>query len=141
MDRRRLGSQVKLKNRASKRWVPIHSQLIALGLLDYIEQLRKRGHDRLFPTFNRDVKNGYGRTLGRWFNDRFLPKLGLKTTKLSFHSLRHTAVTTMMHADIEEPIVQSVVGHTKSGVTQQYYFKAGYTLAQLSEAVETIRFE
>ncbi len=134
------GDGMQLKNRASKRWVPVHSQLVSLGLLDYIEGLRKRGHDRLFPTFTRDAKNGYGRTLGRWFNDRFLPKLGLKTVKVSFHSLRHTAVTTMMQAGIEEPIVKSVVGHTKSGVTQQYYFKAGYRLTQLAPAVEAIRF-
>lgn len=132
------GDGKQLKNQASKRRVPVHSQLVALGLPAYIERLRAAGHQRLFPSFTKDLKNGYGRALGRWFNDRFLPKLGLKTTKVSFHSLRHTAITTMMQAGVEEPIVKSVVGHTKSGVTQQHYFKAGYTLGQLRDAIEKI---
>lgn len=134
------GDGKQLKNKASKRRVPVHRQLVALGLPAYIERLRTAGHQRLFPTFSKDMKNGYGRALGRWFNDRFLPKLELKTSKVSFHSLRHTAITTMMQAGVEEPIVKSVVGHTNSGVTQQHYFKAGYTLTQLKEAIALIKF-
>ncbi|MGA0564923.1 site-specific integrase [Ancylobacter sp. VNQ12] len=134
------GHGKQLKNQASKRRVPVHSQLVALGLPAYVERLRTAGRQRLFPTFTKDLKNGYGRALGRWFNERLLPELRFKSSKVSFHSLRHTAITTMMQAGVEEPVVKSVVGHTKSGVTQQHYFKAGYTLHQLQSAVEEIQF-
>ena len=39
----------KLKNQSSKRAVPIHPQLIELGLLDYVSLARARGEQRLFP--------------------------------------------------------------------------------------------
>jgi hypothetical protein len=46
--------QQNLKNEDSKRRVPVHSALIALGFLDYIAKIKKAGHLRLFP----DLKKG-----------------------------------------------------------------------------------
>lgn len=86
-------------------------------------------------------QNGYGRTLGRWFNEVFLVKIGLKSKTLVFHSLRHSMVTELARNDVPEPIVKSVVGHERSGVTQQTYFKSGYSTEQLHEAVNKFRIE
>lgn len=33
-------------------------------------------------------------------------------------------------------MVKAVVGHTRQGVTQQHYFKQGYTVSQLRDAIE-----
>lgn len=38
-----------LKNTASKRLVPLHSELIRLGLLQYVEEIKRLGHEKLFP--------------------------------------------------------------------------------------------
>lgn len=38
-----------LKNEGSKRRVPIHSSLLQLGFMEYVESIRKSGHARLFP--------------------------------------------------------------------------------------------
>lgn len=89
-----------LKTGASKRLVPIHSRLIELGLLDHVEAMRKKGAKKLFPDFSYCPKNGWGRSLGRWFNDTFLDKIGLTEKGLVFHSLRHTVVTFLMQANI-----------------------------------------
>lgn len=129
-----------LKTGASKRLVPIHSRLIELGLLDHVEAMRKRGAKKLFPDFSYCPKNGWGRSLGRWFNDTFLDKIGLTDKGLVFHSLRHTVVTFLMQASIPEPIVKAIVGHAQAGVTQQNYFKEGYTLRQLSDALERLHW-
>jgi integrase len=59
---------------------------------------------------------------------------------LVFHSLRHTVVTFLMQANIPEPIVKAIVGHAQAGVTQQNYFKEGYTLRQLSDALERLHW-
>ena len=86
----------KLKTDASRRLVPIHSQLIELGLLDHVQKLRTHNAQKLFPGFQYDAKNGWGRSLGRWFNDRFLVKTGLKDKGVSFHVFRHTVVTRLL---------------------------------------------
>ncbi|MFD1253971.1 site-specific tyrosine recombinase XerD [Devosia equisanguinis] len=130
------GEGKKLKNMSSRRCVPIHSQLLENGFLDYVSVVRERGAERLFPDFSYSAKEGYGRTLGRWFNERFLVELGIKTEALVFHSLRHTMVTRLMQAGVEENLVKAIVGHTREGVTQQHYFKQGYTVTQLKDALE-----
>jgi len=118
----------------------MHPRLIQLGLADYASDKRRRGEEKLFPTFTYDPKNGWGRRLGHHFNTRLLPELGLKSSGLVFHSLRHTVVTQLMQAGVDLAIVQAIVGHTRQGVTHQNYFKQGYTLQQLNEAVQKLDY-
>lgn len=122
-----------VKSKAGRRKVPLHFELIQLGFLDFVES-RRQG-TRLFPDYSYSANGGYGRNLGRWCNESFLPKLGIKQPGLVFHSLRHTVVTRLSQADVPEPIVQCIVGHARSGVTQEVYNREGYTLNQLKEAI------
>jgi len=122
-----------VKSQAGKRKVPLHSELIQLGFLDFMDS-RKSG-TRLFPDYSYSANGGYGRNLGRWCNESFLSKLGIKQPGLVFHSLRHTVVTRLSQADVPEPVVQCIIGHARSGVTQEVYNREGYTLFQLKEAI------
>jgi integrase len=124
-----------LKTEAAKRVVPVHPELIALGLMDYVEGLRRAGTSRLFPTFKQDVNNGWGRQLGRWANDTFLVKLGYKTKRVVFHSFRHTLITRLSQSGVQEPIVKALVGHEQQGVTQTSYLGEGYKPSQLYDAI------
>ncbi len=124
-----------VKSRAGRRKVPLHSELIRLGFLDFVAT-RKTGV-RLFPDYSYSVNGGYGRNLGRCCNESFLPKLHIKQPGLVFHSLRHTVVTRLGQASVPEPIIQCIVGHARSGVTQEVYMREGYTLAQLKDAIDT----
>ena len=126
-----------IKTRAAKRKVPLHSELIQLGLLDFVDSRRSRA--RLFPDFSYSVNGGYGRNLGRWCNESFLPKLGIKEPGLVFHCLRHTVVTRLGQSGVPEPIIQCIVGHARHGVTQDVYLREGYTLGQLSAAIEKLK--
>lgn len=128
------GPNKSLKTPAAKRRVPVHSDLIRLGFLDWVAAKPKG--QRLFPSFTFNAKEGYGRNLGRWFNTVFLPGLGMKESGLVFHSLRHTMVTRLAQAGVPEPLFQEIVGHERQGVAQQVYFKEGHTLAQKQEALE-----
>lgn len=123
-----------VKSKAGRRKVPLHSELIRLGFLDFVDS--RRNGTRLFPDYSYSANGGYGRNLGRWCNESFLPKLGIKQPGLVFHSLRHTVVTRLSQADVPEPIVQCIVGHARSGVTQEVYNREGYTLAQLKGAID-----
>ncbi|WP_292598501.1 site-specific integrase [Mesorhizobium sp.] len=131
------GEGKSLKNSASRRVVPIHDRLLELGILGHLQALKSRGETRLFPEFQRTSKEGYGRALGRWFNERFLVQLGIKSKDLVFHSFRHTMITKLLQAGVEENLVKAIVGHTRHGVTQQHYFKQGYTIAQMQAALRS----
>lgn len=129
------GENKSLKSPAAKRRVPIHSELMRLGFLEWVEGCAKQ--PRLFMSFTHNTKEGYGRNLGRWFGT-FLTKIGMKEDGLVFHSLRHTAITRMRQASIELSLVQEIVGHERDTVTDGY-FGEGYTLAQKQSAIEKIR--
>ena len=127
----------RVKSRAGRRKVPLHTELIRLGFLDFVES--RRTGTRLFPDYSYNANGGYGRNLGRWCNESFLKKLGIKEPGLVFHSLRHTVVTRLGQASVPEPIIQCIVGHARSGVTQEVYLREGYTLVQLKEAIAKLR--
>lgn len=124
----------RVKSTAGKRKVPLHSELIRLGFLDFMDS--RRNGKRLFPDYSYSVNGGYGRNLGRWCNDSFLPKLAIKEPGLVYHSFRHTIVTRLSQVDVPEPIVQMIVGHARSGVTQTSYNKEGFRLTQMKEAID-----
>ena len=126
-----------VKSQAGRRKVPLHSTLIQLGFLDFVAS--RRATKRLFPEYSYHTNGGYGRNLGRWCNESFLLKLGIKQPRLVFHSLRHTVVTRLGQASVPEPIIQCIVGHARSGVTQEVYLREGYTLGQLKEAIDHLK--
>lgn len=131
----------KLKTGASTRLVPVHSKLIELGFLDYLESVKAKGRERLLYELTYDRNNGYGRNLGRWFNTRFLVELSLKSKASVFHSLRHTMFTELLRAGVDLPIAKAVIGHTQEGVGLQVYFERGYKIEQLKEAIEKVHTE
>lgn len=105
------------KTANSIRAVPIHDELVRLGLLDYVEALRKAGHDRLFPELRFDKNKGYGATPRKWFNERFLGRQLSMTrdgTKV-FHSLRHNFQVAARHANLELRQRQQLMGHQRGG--------------------------
>lgn len=73
-----------LKTESSWRFVPIHSQLLALGLLNFIKE--RKGH--LFPDLTLHL-DSYGHYFNRWFT-RFNGKQSLP----EYHSWRHYTATT-----------------------------------------------
>lgn len=108
-----------IKNDNSKRVIPIHHKLIALGFLNYIQALRANGETRLFPELIYDEKKGYGKAAGRWFNEHFLGKRlnlerdGMKT----FHSFRHTLITKLNDIGTPELIISAIAGHERGQTT------------------------
>lgn len=130
----------RLKNASSKRRVPVHHKLVASGFLDFFQAQKSSEHPRLFPELTNSAQNGYGRNSGRWFNERFLPELGLGDGGLVFHCLRHTMITRLVQAGVEEPLVKAIVGHSQTGVTYSTYFKEGFLPAQLSDAINRFDF-
>ncbi|MCC8394238.1 site-specific integrase [Paraburkholderia sp. MMS20-SJTR3] len=108
-----------LKTVNAVRVVPIHAELVRLGLPEYVERLRRAGHTRLFPELKRDPVKGYGKPAGSWFNERFLGnRLGIERNgRKTFHSFRHTFVTALDRLELPERILAQLAGHER-GTTQ-----------------------
>lgn len=134
------GDRKSLKTSAARRLVPIHSKLIEAGLLAYVQTMTDKRATKLFPDFTYDPKNGWGRQQSRWFNDRLLVQLGLKSKTLVFHSLRHTVNTRLLQAGVADPLVKSIIGHEQDGMTHKQYFKEGFTLQQRNGAMQKLDY-
>ncbi|MCB1471204.1 MAG: site-specific integrase [Rhizobiaceae bacterium] len=129
-----------LKTASSHRRVPVHERLLECGFLDFVDQQRAGASGRLFPDLTYSRQNGYGRNLGRWFNERLLPALGMEAPGLVYHSLRHTMVTRLAQSDAPSEQVKAIVGHAQAGVTFNTYFKAGFLPAQLKAVIDLFDF-
>lgn len=129
-----------LKTIASERRVPVHRRLIDCGLLEFVAMQRSRGTGRLFPDLPHSAANGYGRNLGRWFNESLLPRLEIKKQQLVYHSFRHTMATRLAQADAPEKHVPAIVGHSQTGMTYNTYFKDGFLPAQLKATIDLFDF-
>ena|GEM_PF-384214 len=132
------GNIKQLKSEASKRIVPIHSELKALGFLAYVEGQRTAGQSRIFPKWQRGKDGTYSSVFSKTFNSQFLPRIGIKTPKLVFHSFRHTFVDAMRDAGIEEGIQKVLVGHSDQSTTAIY--GKGHPAVRLSAAIEQIEY-
>lgn len=127
-----------VKTKASRRQVPIHSELIRLGFLDYVEATRRAGQERLWPALS--LRAGRpSHTFSKWFNEK--PRMATPDIAVpDFHSLRHTVRTAMSRANIKEQDQDRITGHELQGSTGTKVY-GHVDLAQLRKVVETIRYE
>jgi len=116
-----VGENKKLKNDQSERKVPIHSWLIEHGLLEYREQMKAEGYQRLFPTLTRSV-NGYGSAISKWFNKR-LREVGVEDRRKVLYSTRHAVATRLKYADVQDHAIAELLGHKIEGITMGRYAK------------------
>jgi integrase len=113
----------RVKNENAKRLVPIHNKLIELGLLRYVEVLRREGQIRLFPELS-ERRDGFAQAASNWFQ-RHKKKCGIegKHTKV-FHSFRHTFISALLDDEVPEHAVAQIVGHEANLITGQVYWNA-----------------
>ena len=115
-----------LKTLSSRRIVPIHDTLLKLGLIEFIELLKKKdpNRERLFQELPYREGN-YNQNVSRFFNYRYLPNLGLKTDKKNFHSFRHTVIDHLKQKGVEPHFVNELLGHSSGNIDLDRYGK-GY---------------
>lgn len=125
-----------VKSSAGKRTVPIHSELVRLGLLEYVEAIRKAGAPRLFPALPLH-RTKPGTYFSGWFGEgRELPD----GTKLpDFHSLRHTVRSKLASAGTQEPTIDTIIGHDVKGSTGARVY-THRELVDLRRAIESIAY-
>ena len=115
-----------LKTKSSRRIVPIHNTLLDLGFVEFIELLKKKdpSRERLFQEL-KISEGSYNKNVSTFFNNRYLPNLGLKTNKKKFHSFRHTVSDHLKQKGIEPHFINELLGHSSGNIDLDRYGK-GY---------------
>ncbi len=106
-----LGRPKLLKNKNARRIVPIHPDLIKIGLLEYHADILKKKHVRLFPDLKKSegaVK--FGKQPGKQFKAIVTATLGEASGK-TFHSLRHTFADFFKQRGLQNDYFRQVFGH------------------------------
>jgi integrase len=125
-----------LKNANAVRRVPIHAELIRLGLLAYIDQHRVAKDQMLFPNLQPGgADDRLGHNYSKWFS-RYRQEVKLFVPGRDFHSFRHSATTFMRQAGVDEPTIDELTGHATAGETARY--SKGLTIANLRTAIDKI---
>ncbi|WP_342616983.1 site-specific integrase [Rhodoferax sp. GW822-FHT02A01] len=116
------GRKKRVKTRSAKRLVPIHQELIRLGLLRYVQTLRERNQAHLFPELSRTRRDGPAQAASNWFQ-RFRARVGIITKQETvFHSFRHGFITNLLDADVTPHMVAPIVGHEGELITGKIYW-------------------
>ncbi|MEZ5850387.1 MAG: tyrosine-type recombinase/integrase [Hyphomicrobiaceae bacterium] len=104
-----------LKNRFSKRDIPIHAQ--CLDIVNHAQSLQP--DDWLFSSF----ADSPDRALGfQRFASRFIRKnVGISDPGLTMHSLRHTWRTAAREIDMPLPVSMVIMGHSMGGGVHDRY--------------------
>jgi integrase len=108
--------------------VPIHSHLIRLGLLKYIDSRRVEGHKLVFG-------EGRGHPVSKWFS-QLLKKLMIEGKSL--HGLRSTVNTRLHEGGCDPETRRALLGHTGLDVNETVYLRL--SLKTLSLNLEKLRY-
>jgi integrase len=121
------------KTAAGVRAVPIHSRIIPL-----VKRLKEHAKDAyLLPNLTPDKFGDRSPSVSRRFTT-LKTKLGHGSVKV-FHSLRHSAVTSLVNAGVLEFHIADIVGHEKKGITGNVYAHT-IPIDIKREAIEKLRY-
>ena len=123
----------------SRRIIPIHPDLIELGLLERVQRLRDQGEDRFFPGVKLDGKAGVGNALSKGFS-YYIAGLGVKprraTGTVGFHSLRDNLIQHMQGEASElGERRRAYVGHEPGKDVHETVYMRPWTVAEIQSVV------
>ncbi len=135
------GSPLKsTKTTGSMRVVPIHSELVKLGLIEYHASIVARGEKQLFPEIKPDTRGFYSGDPSAFFNDYFRD-IGVKVDKsVNFHSLRHGIADAFRSAGYMDEQFNMLIGHTKATTTGRYGILPEGILSERVKMIESVEF-
>ncbi|NQY88089.1 MAG: tyrosine-type recombinase/integrase [Colwellia sp.] len=130
-------ANTKLKTLNAYRSIPIHSNLIRLGLLEYVNERKRLGKTMLFDDLPSGDYNDWSKPVGSRFY-RIFKKLKFEDNKKpTLYGLRHTFIDELQQQEVPEHIVAELSGHTKKGITFGRYGKR-LNMKLLKEKIELV---
>lgn len=109
-----MGEEQSVKTAGSVRYVPIHSHILELGFMDFVNTKEAQ----LFAEKS-DVNNKYAYNYGRWWG-RLIRKHGIRKEVKPSHSFRHYFITQCRALDVREDTQNNILGHVPGSVPRRY---------------------
>jgi len=122
-----------VKTSAGIRTIPVHPELIKLGLLDYVEDVRALDiGPELFPGIGITIEGEKGNAVGNAWGRHVIKMLGVESRNPTFHSFRSTALQVLKKNKVGIEMRCQLAGHEFNHVSQSYAPDL-YTLKELME--------
>ena len=127
------------KNPGSRRKVPVHSKLVALGFMDYVESIAS-GY--IFPNLE-EVNGKRSHSWSKWYG-RYSRARGITDKRKVFHSFRHTVKRKLRNLPALDPtLFDAVMGHVTQTASARYGLDQegqGFALRNLQIPIEALRY-
>ncbi|WP_367652039.1 DUF6538 domain-containing protein [Sphingopyxis terrae] len=129
---------LKLKNAGSVRRVPVHAELVRLGFLNYVDQLRATGAKRVFPDLRPDRDGVLTASWSKWFGRWLRKEAKITDRRITFHSFRHSFKHYSRQLGLAPDVQNEITGH-ETGDIADTYGGLSYPLLPLVHAIERYR--
>jgi integrase len=127
-----------LKNKQSRRQIPIHKNLIDAGLLVYADDLRAKGETKLFPNAARTSAQFSSQS--QWFGI-YSGQAGIADKDTSFHSFRHCFCSHLAAHHVSEDLVAALSGHQYKSLAKSTYDRGGKRdVGKLAEVINSMDY-
>jgi len=105
------GDGQSLKTASSRREMPIHPQLLDLGVMEFVQSAAQAGQSDLFHQVGLDADGRHSTRAGKWFR-KFLARIEVKGSDLGgAHRWRHTLADALRRGGVEDFDIGRLLGH------------------------------
>ncbi|MGP0148141.1 DUF6538 domain-containing protein [Pseudomonas oryzihabitans] len=120
-----------VKTESSRRRVPLHPDLLALGFMDYHSTLPASG--QLFPLLQANHRGFYSTNVGKAWTKYLRNVVALDSPASPLHGFRHTFKTLSRQVRIPEDVHDAITGHSDGSVSREY---GGMPLSRMLEELQ-----
>ena len=147
-----------LKNKSSRRIIPIHSELIRIGFLEFVEQAKHEGREKLFSDgLTYMASKGWGAKATTFFTRMpssstsyggYFFTVGIRkrlengnTDRKKFHTFRHTFVDLVRNTSFEAlGLLTALTGHATKDKDESDNYGTGFYMENKHRVLHSVRF-
>jgi integrase len=115
------GSEKTLKTETSRRRVPIHPELIAIGFVEFAQRRLRARAPLLFDGIRPDKYGNRAKYALKRFREQYLPAATTLLPRQSFYSLRHNFRDALRRADAPPDALQALGGWSQGSLVSDSY--------------------
>ena len=123
-----------VKTIGSRRLIPLHPDVLTLGLDDYLKSLPP--HGQLFPLLKPNPHGYYGANFGKRWAEYLRVTVGLITSARPSHGFRHTFITLCRQVGISEEVHDAITGHASNATVGRGY--GSMPLERMAEEIKRL---